>query len=124
MRISKRAAVEKSNLGIGVSSSVRKYWRSYYLSKKLPAMLGRNIQINNIIASDYKSGQLVHRFRLKSGEPCNIVKSHEFYYLGAIRSDNREDIIFIQPRYREASPEMKEVRLSPEWPKLKYMRGK
>lgn len=118
--ISKRAAIEKSNLGIGVSTRVRKYWRDYYRQKGLPQMLGRNIEINTFIAGDFAKAQPVHRFVLKSGEAAEIRKSHQFYYVAAIREGGQYDIIAIQPRFREASPEVRELRLSPEWLKAKW----
>jgi len=115
MHISKLAGIEKSTVGVGVSSSVRRYWRNYYTQKRLPQMLGPNAQLNTMIAGDFKGAQPIHRFILKSGEVGEIRKSHDFYYVAAIRSAGQYDVIVIQPRFKEAPQEISKRRLTPEW---------
>lgn len=115
LRLSKRAAIEKSSLGIGVSVMARKYWRAYYAQKGVANMLGDNAFVNDAIAGDFANAQYVHRFWLRSGEPAEIRKSHDFYYVAAMRGPSQYDIIVIQPRYREAPSEISQERQKPEW---------
>jgi hypothetical protein len=110
------AAIEQSSIGIGVSVSARKYWRSYWAQRNLPSMLGRNQQVNEVIGGDFKSAQPLHRFWLKSGEPAEIRRSNNFYYVAAMRGPSKYDVIVIQSRYKEGiSPESSKETLKPEW---------
>ncbi len=99
--------------GIGVSTGVRKYWRKFYAS--VPNMLGPNDQINYIIAMDYSGAEPLHRFILRSGEPCEIRKSGHFYYLAVIRKNKRHDVISIQPSVKAIPPEVSKSRMSDDW---------
>ena len=99
--------------GIGVSTGVRKYWRKHFQS--VSDMQGTNDQVNYMISLDYSNATPVHRFLLKSGEIGEIRKSHSFYYIGAIRKNNRHDVIVIQTSFREAPEQIKSQRLTKEW---------
>jgi hypothetical protein len=113
-QISIRAGIEVPVGGsIGISTSVRKYWRNYY--KNVPGMLGRNDAVNYLIAMDFANGQALHRFVLRSGEVAEVRKSGHFIYIAVIRKGGRQDIIVIQPSYKEAPEEIKKKRLTKEW---------
>ena len=66
--ISRRAGIEtpSGGGGVGISTKVRQYWRKYY--NGVQGMLGRNDQVNYLIALDYAGAEPIHRFILKSGE--------------------------------------------------------
>lgn len=98
---------------IGVSTSVRKYWRQHF--QAVPGMLGTNDQINYLIATDYAGAAKVHRFRLRSGEPAEIRQSGNFYYVAVIRKNKRHDILVIQPSYKESPSNISNRRLTEEW---------
>jgi hypothetical protein len=115
-QLSCRAGIEVPSGGgnVGVSTGVRLYWRKYF--KSVPGMQGSNDQVNYLIAMDYASAKPVHRFILNSGEPAEIRKSHNFYYIAAVRRNKRHDIIVIQPAYKEADQSVpRQSRLSDEW---------
>lgn len=118
--IIKESAIEypSGGGGIGVSITARKYWRDYFAS--VDAMLGRNDEINYLIAMDYSKSQLVYRFILNSGEPAEIRKSNSFYYVSAIRSNGKHDVITMQSSYKEPRTKadvIKKLRLSEDWVK-------
>lgn len=115
LQLSKRAAIEPSSMGIGVSVAARKYWRAYWAQHNMPQMLGDNKQVNEYIAGDFQGAQPIHRFWLKSGEPAEIRRSHNFYYVAAMRGPSKYDVIVIQPRWHEAPGEISQQRLKPEW---------
>ena len=100
MHLSKRAGVQRSNVqNIGVTTTTRMYWRSYYTQNSVPGMLGDNDFVNEAIAGDFAGAAPLHRFWLKSGEPAEIRQSHAFFYIAAIRGTGQYDIITIQARY-------------------------
>ena len=70
--ISRRAGIEtpSGGGGVGISTKVRQYWRKYY--NGVQGMLGRNDQVNYLIALDYAGAEPIHRFILKSGEEKTI----------------------------------------------------
>jgi hypothetical protein len=109
----KIAAIETSSLGIGVSTSVRKYFREYYQKSGVDAMSSlRNSELNDVIAADYQKAQVLHRFKLKSKEVGEFRKSHNFYYLGVIRSGGgKYDVIAVQPSIKQPSEEVRKKRL-------------
>ncbi|MFA5023477.1 MAG: hypothetical protein WC523_00770 [Patescibacteria group bacterium] len=117
MKLSLRhnAGIETPSGGgsIGISTKVRKYWREYY--KSVPGMLGPNDSINYLIAMDYNSATPLHRFILRSEEPAEIRKSHEFVYIAVIRKTGRHDIIVIQKSFKEAPDTTKKQRMTQEW---------
>jgi len=115
LRLSKRAAIESSSMGVGVSVSARKYWRAYYTQKNMPNMLGDNKSVNEYIAGDFSGAAPLHRFWLRSGEAAEIRRSHDFYYVAAMRGPSKYDIIVIQPRWREAPGDISKERFTPEW---------
>ena len=113
--ISKRAALERSSLGIGISTTARLYWRKYYSQHNTPNMaLLPNAQLNTIMGSDFKNAKPLHRFKLKDGSKAEIRKSHDFFYLAKI-SSGTYDILTIQAAYKEATPEISQRRLTPGW---------
>jgi len=117
MLISKRAEIETSSMGIGVSTRSRKYWRLYYANQGVAGMLGDNAFINDAIAGNFAKAEPLHRFWLKSGEPAEIRKSHDFYYVAVMRGGAKKyDIITIQPTYMEPGQQgLRQKTLTDEW---------
>lgn len=117
MHLSKRAAIEPSSMGVGVSTSVRKYVRNYYAKQGVDAMASmRNKELNDVLASDFLKVQPLHRFRLRSGEVGEIRKSHAFYYVAKIRKGGGGyDIIVVQPAIKPPSEEVRKKRLEQGW---------
>lgn len=114
--ISKRAALEQSSLGIGVSTTARLKWREYYSKHNVPNMaLLSNKILNDTIAGDAKSAKVIHRFRLKDKSVGEFRKSHAFYYLLKYVGGGNYVILTIQPSYKETTPEITKQRLTPEW---------
>ena len=113
--ISCRAGIETSSSGgnIGVSTSVRKYWRKHFAG--VQGMQGTNDQLNYLIALDFSSAEPIHRFILRSNEVGEIRKSQKFFYLAVIRKNNRQDVIVIQPSMKTVPPETSKKTMSPEW---------
>lgn len=109
----KVAAIEPSSFGIGVSTGVRKYFREYYAKSGVDAMAGlRNKELNDVIAADFQKAQVLHRFKLKSGEVGEFRKSHNFYYLGVIRSGGgKYDVIAVQPSIKDVSEKVRKKRM-------------
>ena len=109
------AAIEVPSGGgnVGISSSVRKFWRKHFSS--VPAMLGPNDSVNYQIALDAANAQPQHRFLLRSGEVAEIRKSHTFVYIVVLRKTGRQDVIVIQPSFKEAPEEIKKQRMTKEW---------
>jgi len=120
IHISKKAKLEESSLGIGVSTTARIKWREYYSNKNMPNMsVVNNKALNDMIAGDFKSAEVIHRFKLKTGSIGEFRKSHSFYYLARI-TGSRYDILTIQSAYKEAPENVKKIRLSPEYIKTKW----
>lgn len=95
------AAMERSSSGIGVSTTVRKYLRKFYQSWGWEDMAHmRNKDLNEIVAQDFMQAQVVHRFKLKTGEVAEIRKSKNMYYVAAIRGSSY-DILVVQPNYKQ-----------------------
>ena len=118
MQLSKRAAIEQSSMGVGISTSARLYWRNYWTQKNLPSMLGSNREINEYIAGDFLGAAPLHRFWLtKSGvpTPAEIRRSHNFYYIAKMQGPSKYDVIAIRPTYKQTSPEISKYRLTQEW---------
>ncbi len=82
-------------------------------------MLGDNVIVNEMIATDYANASPLHRFPLRSGEDAEIRLSHKFYYIAVIRSAGQHDIMVIQSSYREPPEEVRKQRLTEEWLKRK-----
>lgn len=103
-------------MGIGVSTRARKYWRLYYAGKGLMNMLGDNAFINDALAGDFTKAEPLHRFWLKSGEPAEIRKSNEFYYVAVMRGGAKKyDIITIQPTFKDPQEGVRKKTLTDEW---------
>ena len=118
MLLSKRAAIEQSSMGVGVSTTARMYWRAYWSQKNMPQMLGANKEVNEYIAGDFKGATPMHRFWLtKAGAPvpAEIRRSHNFYYVAKMQGPSKYDVIAIQPRYVETDPERSKQTLTQEW---------
>lgn len=112
----KNAEIEKSSLGVGVSTTARIYARKYYSSWGISNIAGmRNADLNDLLAGDFLKAEPRHRFLFKSGEIAEIRKSHSFYYVAVVRSGNY-DIIVIQPDYKEPPEEVRKYRLE-KWKK-------
>ena len=113
------AAIERSSLGIGISTSCRKYLRAYYSRQGVDSMRMNNKELNDVIASDFASARPLHRFKLRSKEIAEIRKSHDFVYIAAIRgrgtASAQYDIIVVQPTWKEAPEEVRKYRLKPGW---------
>jgi hypothetical protein len=114
--LSKRAALERSGVGIGVSITVRKKWREYYKGKNLPSMqLMDNKMLNDVIGADFLKSQVLHRFLLKSGDVGEFRKSNSgWLYLGAYRG-GKYDVITIQQSMKETTPELSRRRMTSDW---------
>lgn len=112
----KVAGIEKSQGGIGVSTSARIYARYAYAEQGNTIWAtARNDKINDLLGQMFLSAEPRHRFKLKSGEVAEIRKSSMFYFVAAIRGGTY-DIIVIQKAYKEADPEISKRRLkSKEW---------
>ena len=108
-----------SSFGVGVSTTVRMYYRQYYAQRDVRVMQMRNAQLNEVIASDFLGAERIHRFKLRSGEIADIRKDSRFYMIGVVRgrgtTETRLDVIVIQPRYREAPEAIRKERLKPGW---------
>lgn len=114
-KLSKRAAIEQSSLGIGVSTTARLKWREYYSKHGMPNMaLMDNKLLNEALGSDAKSAKIIHRFRLKDKTVGEFRKSHAFYYLLKYTNGNYV-VLTIQSTYKETTPEISKQRLTPEW---------
>ncbi len=117
--LSKRAAIEPSTMGVGVSTSVRKYIRDYYTKQGVDAMASlRNKELNDVVAADFLKAQPLHRFRLTKKEKAvaEIRKSHAFYYIAKIRKGGGGyDIIAIQNAIKQPSEEVRKKRLEQGW---------
>jgi len=109
------AGIEQPSGGgsIGISTKVRQYWRKHFAG--VAGMLGPNDTVNYLIALDYDGATPVHRFILRSGEPAEIRKSHNFSYIAAIRKTGRHDIIVIHPSFKEPTEEVKKNRMTQTW---------
>jgi hypothetical protein len=119
----KIAAVEKSSLGVGVSTSARIYARKYWASWGMGNMASmRNADLNDVLAGDFLKAEPRHRFRLKSGEIAEIRKSKQFYYIAKMVG-NTYSIIVIQSTYREAPSEISNHRLE-KWVRTQSGAGK
>ena len=120
MRLSKRhgisirtAGLETSRAGVGITVTARKYWRYHFRNDA--TMQGSNEDVNDAIAMEYHQGEPVHRFPLRSGEIGEIRKSRFFYFVAAIRSNGRHDVITMQPAFKQAPAELSKKRLTQEW---------
>lgn len=99
--------------GVGISTSARKFWRKHFAG--VTNMLGTNDQVNYLIALDFSGATPIHRFILNSGEPAVIAKSNSFFYIGVVRKNGRQDVIVMQPSYKEPSEQVKKQRMTQEW---------
>lgn len=120
MRISSRhnlsirsAGLETSRAGVGITVTARKYWRYHFRDQQV--MQGSNEDVNDAIAMEYSQAEPVHRFPLRSGEVGEIRKSRFFYFVAAIRSNGRHDVITMQPAFKQAPAELSKRRLTQEW---------
>lgn len=123
--ISRRALLQKKGIiinasfeesaGIGISISVRKYWRDYYKKNNLPSMyLISNQQLNAVIAGDFAKSTPIYRFILKSADPGEIRKSNSWYYIAAFRGGKYE-VLAIMPNIKEFKPDIANLRLDKQW---------
>ena len=113
----KLAGIEKAQNGIGVSTSCRIYARKFYASQgNMIWATARNDKVNDLLAQDFVSANLLHRFKLRSSEIAEIRKSGTFIYVAVMRHGSY-DIIVLQKAYKEPrNPEISKRRLeSPEW---------
>jgi len=117
MYLSKRAAIEPSSMGVGVSTSVRKYVRNYYAKQGVDNMASlRNKELNDVVAADFLKASPLHRFKLRSGEVAEIRKSHAFYYIAKVRKGGGGyDLIVIQSAIKQPSEEVRKKRLEQGW---------
>lgn len=117
--LSKRAALERSSTGIGVTVAARKYWRAYYIQQggaSGAGMTGRNQEINEYIAGDAGGAKPLHRFLLKSGEVAEIRQSHKFYYICVLQGPGRIDrVIAIQPTFKNVPDDVAKQRMTDDW---------
>ena len=115
MRLSQRyktAAIERSQSGVGISTTARLYARKYYAAWGWADMAKmRNADLNDILGKDFIQAEPKHKFRLRTGDVAEIRKSQSMYYVAAIRN-NSYDIIAIQPGYKVS--EYSEERLKDE----------
>ena len=113
--IRQTAGIETPSGGgsVGISTSVRKYWRKHFAG--VTDMLGPNDAVNYLIALDAAGATPLHRFLLKSGEVGEIRKSSSFVYILVLRKNGRQDVIVIQPSFKEVPEEIKKSRLTKEW---------
>lgn len=109
--INKLAKIIPTSTGVGVSSTAIRQWEEMFQSR--PEMLGDTTSIAEIIAMDYYAGQPEHRFKSKlaSDEILEIRKSKNFYFVGAIRSDGKHDVIVVQKNWRPVSEGLRKKRL-------------
>lgn len=107
------ATDKDTGLKIGVSTSARIFFRKYF---NIPSMKATNDVINETLAHNYAGGELVHRFKLKSGEIADVKKNGSWYLIGVERMDSL-DIIALQPSYKEAPDWLKKIRLERYWGK-------
>jgi len=120
MKLSKRAITRGitdifdslTGLPIGVSVTAKKYFRKWSPeSAKI-----RSLELDKSIASAYANAQLVHRFRLKSGEIADIKKAASWYLIGIERAtEGFADVIVLQPAYKIAPEEIRKERTQEGW---------
>jgi hypothetical protein len=112
----KIAGIELAGNGIGVSTSARIYARKYYAGQGNSVWsMARNDKINDLLAGMFSSGNIEHRFKLKSGEIAEISNSNTFYFIAVMRRGNY-DIIKIQESYKPVSEKSRKQRLeSDNW---------
>jgi len=109
------AGIEPTQIGIGVSTSARKYYKQAH-----PELANApKDEINHAIAQEFARAEPRHRFKLRSGEIGEIRVSNNLYLIAAIRGRGtmgaRYDVIVIQPTYKEPPEELRKTRLQPGW---------
>lgn len=108
----KTAGLESSSFGVKVSTSARIVFRKHYASWNMPQMASmRNADVNDVLASDFLKASPEHRFRLRSGEICEIRKAKSGWYYLAKMEGSSYSIIVIQFSYKEAPDVVKKHRL-------------
>jgi len=119
----KIAAIEKSSLGVGVSTSVRIFARRFYTSAGAQAVASmRNADLNDVLAGDFLKAIPQHRFRLKDGNIGEIRKGSNFYFVAKMIGSSY-DIIVLQSAYKETRPEISKHRLE-KWVRTESGAGK
>jgi len=115
------AAIFPSSQNVGVTKSALSFWKKQFASD--PKMIAGSYEdIAEIIGTEYIHATPVYRFILRSGEIAEIRKAKWFYFVAAIRSDDRHDVIVIQPAYKPVSERTRQKRLTNEW--VSKTRGK
>lgn len=115
--LSKRATIEKSKQGIGISAGARKYMR-----KAMPEYAKTpNSELNEIIVSDFLKSRPWHRFKLSKSFQgvAEVRKSNSFAYIALLSGRGTHeygyDIIAIQPTIKEPTEKVREIRMKPGW---------
>lgn len=117
--ISKRAAIENSSMGVGVSTSARLFFRNYYQTRGVDSMSSlRNNELNDVIASDFlkawgngSGAGAIHKFKLKDGSVGLFAKSAAFYYLAKMDKGGKISIISVQSAIKNPSEQVRKLRL-------------
>lgn len=110
------ADIERSQQGVGVSTSARKYMRKFYENRGVMSIaFMRNDKINSMIAYDFIEAQPLHRFRLKDGTVAEIRKSKGgFFYIAAFRN-GAYDVLSIQSHMKDVPERVRNYRLRQEY---------
>ena len=75
------APIELSSSGVGVTVSVRKYFRQANPTyTHMP-----NAELNEEIASEWSGATPIHRFKLRSGEIAEVRESSGHFLIAAMR---------------------------------------
>ena len=102
LSIRHNAAIEASKSGVGITTTVRLYFR-----KNISWSQGLNNQmLNDTVAFDFQKAKPIYRFKLKSGEIAELRQSgSNMYYVAKILSGGQYVIIAVQTAWKQPKKE-------------------